>query len=527
MPIREEPANKRNHPYAGRWLARIGLAVLAQGSSPASARSAALQNRHKEKPIISYIPLEIILPYPDLFYQIQSALADREDIYLVGGAVRDALQQKTIHDLDFVCLRDAQSAARKTANYIQGDIYCMDAEHQVYRVIPQGKESAVQMIDFMLARSSAIEDDLRLRDFSINAMAVPLQDPQKLIDPLHGAMDLHRNVLTACTVNAFNDDAIRIMRGIRIAAEGGYHIEAATRELMKKSVPLLIDSSVERRREELIKIFMSHKPDAGIKALVWLKALEKVLPEYDAVINSSKEEWMHQLLRGLASSTTLLDILIHKSLSDGATDITQGIAINALKGYQGYLANHISPARASVHPPLAIWYIGWLASEMATALQNEGYAEDYARWLHLSRQEVQIIKNIPPSLHRMRDWAISQTTPENLDIYRFFRDFGDAGIAASWIWLSQQMAKHPLNVNPVRWAEETDLAAKLWKNYWLEPELIHPPEIINGNDIIREMKIPPGEVIGEYLEIVREAQVSGKIHTQTEAFQLLRSSLKE
>lgn len=89
------------------------------------------------------------------------------------------------------------------------------------------------------------------------------------------------------------------------------------------------------------------------------------------------------------------------------------------------------------------------------------------------------------------------------------------------------MAKHPLNVNPVRWAEETDLAAKLWKNYWLEPELIHPPEIINGNDIIREMKIPPGEVIGEYLEIVREAQVSGKIHTQTEAFQLLRSSLKE
>src|ERR1044071_8927454 len=85
-------------PYAGRWVARVRGRIIAQGGTPDQALHAAQISRHKEKPEIIYMPVPF--SYPPLIDKVREILPDQE-IYLVGGAVRDMLAQRASHDLDF------------------------------------------------------------------------------------------------------------------------------------------------------------------------------------------------------------------------------------------------------------------------------------------------------------------------------------------------------------------------------------------------------------------------------------------
>lgn len=520
------PAKMKSHPYAGRWLARIGSQVLAQGGSPVAVHVIAQQNRPKEKHLITYIPLTNIMSYPDFFYRIQSALSEREDIFLVGGAVRDALLQKTIHDFDFVCLFDPQSAARKIANMIDGNIFCMDKEHQVYRVIPSNTDYSNQVIDFMLARSKEIEHDLQMRDFTINAMAVNLQDPQKIIDPLHGAHDLITRKLIGCSPEAFIDDPIRILRGIRIAAEGDYQIEKSTRDWMKISVPLLGNVSVERRRDELIKIFVSPKPEAAFRALIWLKALEYLIPDFDEINKTSGNDWMENYLRGVSCFNLLCNILTNNQKSDSPLDLISGIAINELRKFREYFSRLLKPSNLLANPPKAIWLLGWLGFEISREINNGMYPEIYARWFHLSNQEIKTIINISRGIKQLANLSLNTKLPDNLATYHFFRDTKEDGLAASCIWLSQRMAVQKAEGNPDQWAFEVSIVSSLWENFWFHPEIIHPPQIIDGHDIVTALGIDPSKKIGLYLQAICEAQVVGTVQSKNEAIEYIKRLTK-
>src|SRR5512134_2983739 len=85
-------------PYAGRWIARVRGRIVAQGGTPELALHAAQVSRHKEKPEIMYMPFPFA--YPPLIDKVREILPDQE-IYLVGGAVRDLLLNRVSHDLDF------------------------------------------------------------------------------------------------------------------------------------------------------------------------------------------------------------------------------------------------------------------------------------------------------------------------------------------------------------------------------------------------------------------------------------------
>src|SRR5512134_3782826 len=85
-------------PYAGRWVARVRGRIVAQGGTPEQALRAAQTSRHKERPEIQYMPVSFL--HSPLLDKVRNALPDQE-IYLVGGAVRDMLRNRLSHDLDF------------------------------------------------------------------------------------------------------------------------------------------------------------------------------------------------------------------------------------------------------------------------------------------------------------------------------------------------------------------------------------------------------------------------------------------
>src|SRR5512147_2618034 len=105
-------------PYAGRWVARVRGKIVAQGGTPEQALHAAQTSRHKEKPEIIYMPVPF--SYSPLIDKVRDILPDQE-VYLVGGAVRDILLNRLSPDLDFAMPSKGISLARRVANALNAD----------------------------------------------------------------------------------------------------------------------------------------------------------------------------------------------------------------------------------------------------------------------------------------------------------------------------------------------------------------------------------------------------------------------
>ncbi|HLE90151.1 MAG TPA: DUF5678 domain-containing protein, partial [Anaerolineales bacterium] len=217
-------ANKQTpaSPYAGRWVARVRGKIIAQGGTPEQALRAAQKSRHKEKPEIIFMPVPFsISPLVD---KVRTILPDQE-IYLVGGAVRDMLLNRLSPDLDFALPSNGVSLARRVANALDANFMVLDDERDTGRVIVTESDGTRTFLDFATYRGgSTLEADLRARDFTINAIAFDLRT-QTLIDPLNGASDLRAKSIRACSPTSLMDDPVRILRGVRQAAAFEFKIE--------------------------------------------------------------------------------------------------------------------------------------------------------------------------------------------------------------------------------------------------------------------------------------------------------------
>ncbi len=226
-------------PYTGRWIARIGSRIICQGGSPSQVFAGAKSIRGKESIILSYLPNTDIMLLPPIFYQIQQILAEEPGVFLVGGAIRNVLLGQEINDLDFAVSGNTGKIARRVCNLLHTDFYTLDSSRETYRLILQTNNGKRLYVDFSKMRGATIDADLTSRDFTINAMAVNLNDPLKLIDPLGGAIDLQGKIVRACSPQSIADDPIRILRAIRFAAEGGYKIAEDTKKNIKSNVGML------------------------------------------------------------------------------------------------------------------------------------------------------------------------------------------------------------------------------------------------------------------------------------------------
>ena len=172
----------------------------------------------------------------------QKALAG-EEAWIVGGAVRDELMGRPLLDLDIAC-REPEAAARRFG----GPVFPLSERHGAWRVALDGGRT----VDFTPLRDG-IEDDLATRDFTINAVARPLDggDP---VDPFGGLPDLDRRVLRAVAPTIFEDDPLRLLRAVRLEDELGFQLEAETEGLVREHASLVDRPAGERILAELVRL---------------------------------------------------------------------------------------------------------------------------------------------------------------------------------------------------------------------------------------------------------------------------------
>lgn len=221
-------------------------------------------------------------------------------IYVVGGAVRDALLGKQVDNWDFTTSATPKEIQKLFPDSFYNNVYGtvsipMNRAIQesplrttnyelptVFEITPFRTESnySDSRHPEKIAWAKTIEEDLSRRDFTINAIAF---DGKNIIDPYDGQNDLKNKLIKAVGDPdiRFKEDALRILRAIRFTSRLGFLIEEKTKESIQKNAELITKISGERIRDEFLKILASDYPSEGILFLKTTGLLKYILPEVD------------------------------------------------------------------------------------------------------------------------------------------------------------------------------------------------------------------------------------------------------
>ncbi|MCL7454131.1 MAG: polynucleotide adenylyltransferase, partial [Anaerolineae bacterium] len=121
----------------------------------------------------------------------------------------------------------------------------------------------------------------------------------------------------------------------------------------------------------------------------------------------------------------------------------------------------------------------------------------------------------------------AQASVSSRAVYRFFRDTGDAGVDVLLHALADHLATYPPGEAGDPWLRLVALAERMLADYWdRRAQRVEPPLLLDGHDLLALFDLEPGPKIGELLELVREAQVSGEVQGRDEALALVRQHLR-
>ena len=207
--------------------------------------------------------------------------------YVVGGFVRDVLLERATADIDIAFAGDAREIAEGISKILGGRYVLLDDINKVSRVILFDNRKYPDDLSCILDFSSfseTIAKDLARRDFTIDAMAIELNQFVKnlgnieIIDPFNGREDLDRKVIRDVSNKIFAEDAVRLLRAVRLAGELGFSIDLDTEILVKKDAQLLTVVPGERIREELLRLLALRGAGKILQYLDELKLLTVSIP---------------------------------------------------------------------------------------------------------------------------------------------------------------------------------------------------------------------------------------------------------
>ena len=186
-----------------------------------------------------------------------------ERVWLVGGAVRDRLLGREVDDLDLAVDGDVRAAAKRLAKAARGPSFELSGDFGAWRVIAGDRS---WQADLSALRGGSIDEDVALRDFTVNAMAEPLDGAAGLVDPSGGALDLESRILRAVGPRTFPDDPLRVLRLARLTCELDLEPDPGTLDGARAHAASLAQVSPERVFAELKRVVVADRALEGSRS---------------------------------------------------------------------------------------------------------------------------------------------------------------------------------------------------------------------------------------------------------------------
>src|SRR6478752_6786820 len=203
-------------------------------------------------------------------------LVGDDGAYFVGGCVRDVRLGLPVTDVDVVVPGDPATVARRLARETGGSPFALSEAHGAWRVVLDGRT-----LDITAQRGGDILADLGERDFTVNAMAIPVDGDGEasVVDPFGGLGDLAEGRLRLVSERVFTDDPLRLLRLARIAHELGFEVDSDAERLARRDAHLADRPAGERIYAEVRRLMTPDHPDAAVRLLDGLGVLDVILPE--------------------------------------------------------------------------------------------------------------------------------------------------------------------------------------------------------------------------------------------------------
>ena len=435
-------------------------------------------------------------------------------LYLVGGAVRDAYLRRPTTEIDIAVDGDAISLARRVADWLDGDIFVMDRERGVARVLLTRSGERLSA-DFARFRGDTLEQDLQDRDFTMNAMAVDLHgDLQVLIDPLGGLTDLRRKVLRCCSSRSFADDPVRMLRAVRLSAQFHLKIHPEAVAEIRARPAALAQVSGERLRDELFKLLALERAARALRVLLRMNLLQALMAQPSGRDNGERlarlraESW-DEALAVVERMSALLTAVSARRTDNTAAAFDLGMLVIQLDRFRAALQAHITQeyGKARTHAELLI---------LAALLHDRaaGDVDSLLAVLKLSALEQRRLRRAIENYRRVGERASWSA----LDHHRFWRELDAGGIDAVLLASAEYLGSRGSDLKQREWLEFVATLMTLLDAYFnRHAEVVDPPLLLDGNDIRRLGKLKPGPVVGEILTALQEAQVTGAVQSEDEA----------
>jgi poly(A) polymerase len=462
------------------------------------------------------------------------AALDGSRAWLVGGAVRDRALGRPgkIADLDVVVEGDPAAAARAVAQAAgRAAHFALSEEFGAWRVV--ARDGSWQ-VDLEPLRGETLDDDLALRDFTVNAIAEPL-DGGELIDPLGGLADLRARRLRMAGPGAFAADPLRVLRLVRVALELGLQADPATLRAARGHAAELRRVSPERVFVELRRIVATSNALQGLEMMSELGATAVVLPELEALRGVDQSRFHHRDVYGhtmevleraieLTSGAGLAAPELAPAIGSHGPEVAQLLAEPLADGltrgealrWGALLHDAAKPLTREVRPADGrVTFIGHDArgAELARAVMERLRASERLRShvAALVRHHLRLgfLVHEPQPLSRRAVFAyLSACSPVEVDVtlLSIADRLATRGEHANESIDAHMRLAGGLLADALRWRAEGP-----------------PPPLLRGDELAEALGIPTGPRIGELLVELAEAQYAGDLSTREHALAYART----
>jgi poly(A) polymerase len=457
----------------------------------------------------------------------RDALAPAEGVWIVGGAVRDALLGRQVTDVDLAIDGDPADAARAVGRAADGHPFELSGEFAMWRV--QARERSWH-VDVAAIRGGSIEADLDGRDFTVDAIAVPLAGGEPL-DPHGGAADAERRVLRAVGEAAFESDPLRVMRAARIAAALGLRIDDATLKLARGSAARAAEPAGERQLAELRAIVVGADPLRGLRLMDELGATAAVLPELEALRGVEQNPYHHLDVHG--HTMEVLERVVALAADPGAVLGEMGAEVEALLAEP--LADELTRAEAlrlaalfhdlgkprtrSVAPNGRILFIGHdeagaeIIRGICARLRASRRLTSYLESVTLNHLRLGfLVHERPLSPRQVYDYLVA-TEPETVDV--------------TMLTVADRLATQGPRTRSEAIDAHLGLAREMIAEGLAWRRTGPPGSPIRGDELAAELGIDRGPELGRLLSEIEAARFAGEVRTREDAVELARRLASE
>ena len=441
------------------------------------------------------------------------------EIYLVGGAVRDILMDKSSHDRDLIVMdEDARSFSLKLAEFFDATFVPLDEENKIYRLVMKHK---INYLDITNPQGGSVEKDLMRRDLTINAIAVNLRT-LKIVDMCGGISDIKNGCINCISEHNFEDDPLRILRAYRFQAQTGFNLSEQTIHAVVKYLPLIKKPAVERINYEIMHLFSGDYAHKALKNMQKTWLLEEIFPIAKELKQVPPNSHHHLCLLEHSIETVKQITELYNNSSDEVKAHMNSIDFG---GYSRLAHLRLAGFLHDIGK-FSTWTIEedtgrhrFIKHDDVGAKMSIGLLKK----LCFSNKQIEYISSMIKN-HIYPSHVMSAPEINEKIMMRYVRKLENNSIDEIILAQADRLSARGPAITDEIVENNINSLNRLMNFYLSVRNSLEPlPKLIDGNEAMKILNLKPSPTLGKILDALKDAQISGDVTTKDEAVNFIKN----